>query len=105
MEGISNFYPNLKFTHDVTVRVNHDEFITDVHCKPTDGDQSLHFESCYLRHTKSSVFFNQALRMKRICSKRSYLVANVRKLKDLFRERGYPEDIFSRETKKALQTH
>ena len=75
------------------------------HCKPTDGDQSLHFESCYLRHTKSSVIFNQALRMKRICSKRSYLVANVRKLKDLFRERGYPEDIFSRETKKALQTH
>ena len=43
--------------------------------------------------------------MKRICSKISYLVANVRKLKNWFRERGYPEDIFSKETKKALHTH
>ena len=89
LEQLINFYPNLKFTDersreeinflDVTVRVNHGEFITNLYCKPTDGHQYLHFESC---HPKSSIIFNQALRMRRICSKKSDLVANVGKLKD-----------------------
>ena len=51
----NSFNPNLKFTHersrdeihflDVTVRVNHGEFITDLYCKLTNGHQYLHFES------------------------------------------------------------
>ena len=39
-------------------------------------------ESCHPSHTKSSIIFSQALRMRRICSKKSDLVANVGKLKD-----------------------
>ena len=49
LERLNNFHPNLKFTHersreeinflDVTVRVNHGEFITNLYCKPTDGHQ------------------------------------------------------------------
>ena len=62
LERVNNFHPNLKFTHersreeinflDVTVRVNHGEFITNLYCKPTDGHQYLHFESCHLSHTQ-----------------------------------------------------
>ena len=47
LERLNNFHPNLKFAHersreevnflDVTVRVNHGEFITNFYCKPTDG--------------------------------------------------------------------
>ena len=63
--------------------------------------KSNHFESCHLSHTK---IFSQALRMRRICSKKSDLVANVRKLKDHFRERGYPEDMANKETKRTLES-
>ena len=73
-ERLNNFHPNLKFTHersrdeinfiDVTVRVNHGEFITNLYCKPTDSHLYLHFESCHPSHTKSSIIFSQALRMR-----------------------------------------
>ena len=39
--------------------------------------------------------------MRRICSKKSDVAANVRKLKDWFKERGYP-DIVNKDTKRAL---
>ena len=114
LKRLNNFHPNLKFTHersgeqinflDVTVRVNHGEFITNLYCKPTDGHQYLHFESCHPSHTKSSIIFSQALRMRRICSKKSDLVANIGKLKDWFKERGYPEDMVNKETKRALES-
>ena len=114
LERVNNFHPNLKFTHersrqeinfhDVTVRVNHGEFITNLYCKPTDDHQYLHFESCHPSHTKSSIIFSQALRMRRICSKKNDLVANIGKLKEWFKERGYLEDMVNKETKRALET-
>ena len=63
LERLNNFYPKLKFAHersreeinslDFTVRVNHGEFMTNLYCKPTDGHQYLHFESCHPSRTKS----------------------------------------------------
>ena len=41
--------------------------------------------------------------MKRICSKKSDRVANVGKLKNWFKERGYPEDMINKETKRDLK--
>ena len=42
--------------------------------------------------------------MKSICSRRSYLIVNINKLKDWFTERGYREEIFKKETKRALES-
>ena len=91
LERVNNLHPNLKFTHersreeinfhDVTVRVNHGEFITNLYCEPTDGHQYLHFESCHPSHTKSSIIFSQALRMRRICSKKSVLLPILESLR------------------------
>ena len=114
LKRLNNFYPNLKFTCersreeinflDVTVRVNHGEFIISLYCKPTDSHQYLHFESCHPSQTKSSIIFSPALRMRRICSTKSDLIANIGKLKDWFKERGYPEDMVNKETKRALES-
>ena len=71
--------------------------------KPTDKPQYFHFVSCYPSHTKSSIIFSQALRMRRICSKKSDLVANIGKLQVWFKERGSPEDMVNKETKRALE--
>ena len=90
--------------HDVTVRVNHGEFITNLFWKLTDGQQYFQLESCHPSHTNSSIIFSQPLRMRRICSKRSDLVANVRKLKHWLRERGNPEDMVNKKTKRAPET-
>ena len=61
------------------------------------------FELCHPSHTKSSIIFSQALRMSRICPNKSDLVGNIGKLKDWFKERGYPENMVNRETKRALE--
>ena len=42
--------------------------------------------------------------MRRICFKKNDVVANIRKLKDWFKGRGYPEDMVNKETKRALES-
>ena len=111
---LNSFHPNLRFTHerfreslnffDVIVKIQQGEFVTDLYCKSTDGHQYLHFDSCRASHTKTSIVYSQALRMKRICSRRSDFIVNKNKLKDWFRERGYPEEIVNKETKRALES-
>ena len=54
--------------------------------------------------TKTSIVYSQALRMKRIWSRRSALIVNINKFKDWFRERGYPEEIVNKEAKGALES-
>ena len=113
---LNSFHPNLRFTHersrelelmnflDVIVKVQQGEFVTDLYYKHTDRNQYIYFDSCHASHTKTSIVYSQALRMKRICSRRSDLIVNINKLKDWFRERGYPDEIVNKETKRALES-
>ena len=116
LERLNHFYPNSKLTHersreeinilDVTVRGNQGEFITNLYCKPTDGHQCLHFETCHPSHTKSSSIFSQALGMR----KKNFLrgVILLPKLNclgiDWFRERSYQEDMVNKKTNIAPKT-
>ena len=114
LNRLNSFDPNLGFTHersreilnflDVIVKIQQGEFVIDLYCKSTDGHQYLHFDSCHASHTKTSIVYSQALRMKRICSRRSDPIVNINKLKDWFREWGYPEEIVNKETKRALES-
>ena len=91
LERLNNLHSNLTFTHersreeinflDLTFKINQGEVIIDLHCRSRDCCQYLHFESCQSSHTKYSLIFTQTLTMRTICSKKSYLVANVKKLK------------------------
>ena len=42
--------------------------------------------------------------MRRICLKKSDPFNNVEKLKDWFKERGYPDDMVNKEAKRALES-
>ena len=98
LDRLNSFHPNLRSTHerfrdslnfhDVIVKIQQGEFVTDLYYKSTDGHQYLHFDSCHASHTKTSIVYSQALRMKRICSRRSVLIVNIDKLNDWCRERG-----------------
>ena len=114
LKCLNSFHPNLRFTYEryreslnffnVIVKIQQREFVTDLYCKSTDGHQYLHFDSSHVSHTKTSVVYSQALRMKRICSRRSNLIVSINKLKNWFKERGYPEEIVNKETKRALES-
>ena len=54
--------------------------ITDLYCKPTDGHRYLHYDSCHADHIKRSIIFSQTLRLKRICSEKNDLNADVEDL-------------------------
>ena len=47
------------------------KLITSLYSKPTDCHQYLHYGSCNPEHTKRSVVYGQALRIKRVCSQES----------------------------------
>ena len=111
MERLNYFHLNVKFTHerfkeeinflDVTVKVNHGELspISTANLLMT-----ISTISTFTSHTKSSIIFSRAMKMRIICSKKSNLFAHVRKLKDWFKERGYPEDMVNKEAKRVLES-
>ena len=92
LNHLNSFHPNLRFTHecsreslnflDVIIKIEQGEFVTDLYCKSIDGHQHVLFDTCHGSHTRTSIACSQALRKKRICSRRSDLVININKLKD-----------------------
>ena len=101
LEDLNKFGPNLKFSAekskgkinflDVVTKIKESTIITDLHCKPTDGHQYLHYDSCHADHIKRLIIFSQTLRLKRICSEKNDLNVHVEDLKAWFRKRGYPD--------------
>ena len=113
LEGLNKFHPNLKFTYekskekinflDVVIKIKEGRIITDLYCKPTDGHQYLHYDSCHADYIKRSIIFNQTLRLKRICSEKNDLNVHVEDLKIWFRKRGYPYYLIQEQVEKALR--
>ena len=61
---------------------------TDLHVKPTDKHQYLRMDSCHLYHSKTSIPYSQALRLRRICSEEEHLLKWTRELKKTSTETG-----------------
>ena len=74
---INNFNQYIKFTYeysaenipflDLKVGLKDGKITTDLHVKPTDHSQYLHFSSAHPNHTKRSIVFSQTLHMSRLC--------------------------------------
>ena len=56
---------------DLKVILSNGKLITSHYSKPTDYHQYLHYGSCHSEHTKRSIVYIQALRIKRVCSQES----------------------------------
>ena len=103
LDRLNNFHDTLKFTWEVSdCKVNFLDLVvsleegnleTDLYCKPTDCHQYLHYESCHPLHMKRSSVYSQALRIKRICSKRSDCQKHLKALGGWFMDRGYPKSV------------
>ena len=49
---------------DVTVKLNNNQFVRDLYCKPTDSHQYLHSNSFHPEHMKKSSIYNQGRQIK-----------------------------------------
>ena len=88
---------------DVVLKMKEGRIITDLQCKPTDGHQYLHYDSCHADLIKRSITFSQTLRLKRTCSEKDDLNVQVEDLKIWFRKMGYPDYLIKKQVEKALR--
>ena len=112
LKDLNEFHPNLKFTYetsqnsvdflDLNVSLKDDAIFTDLHIKPTDGHQFLHYKSSHPRVIKNSIPFSQALRIRRLCSSQNDLHSHISNLKGWLLARDYPQKVVSEQTDKVV---
>ena len=110
LERLNSFHPNLKFTSECsreeinwcnTVKLNNNQFVTYLYCKPTDSHQHLHYNSCHPDYMKKSSVYSQGLRIKMLCSDATSLTNHLKDLRPWFCNRGYPESMVKKTVKKS----
>ena len=74
----------------------------DLYIKETDRHQYLHYSSSHPNHTKRSIVFRQALKMKRICSEEEDFKTHIGEMKLWFQKRAYPDKIIDKELDKVI---
>ena len=109
LDDLNKYPPNINFTHesnkewikflDLTVSLLDNKVSGDLHIKPTDRHQYLHYSSSHPDHTKKSLVYSQTLRLNRICSVEADFVRHKKEMKSSFSKRGYPKHIINREEK------
>ena len=109
---LNTAHPTIKFTHevsptsihflDVTVSLNADNNIsTDLYIKPTDKHQYLLSTSAHPKHTKQSIPYSLALRLRRICSTDETFYLRTNELLTYLTNRGYKRKHVRNEIRKA----
>ena len=78
LSSFNSFTSNLKFTYesskkdisflDLKVSLTKGKLSTDLHIKPTDCHQYLHYSSGHPEHTKRPIAYSQLLHVSWICS-------------------------------------
>ena len=105
-------HPTIKFTSeqsndsisflDVMVTLSDGYLESDLYSKPTDTHQYLKWTSCHPKHTKHSLPYSLAFRLRRICSSQESLSTRVNQLKHHLLDRGYPAKIIDEQIQKAV---
>ena len=74
---------------------------TDLYCKPTDKHQYLPYSSSHPFHTKKSISYSLALRLRRICSKEDSFNIRATELELYLTKRGYKNRFVKRQIPRA----
>ncbi|KAL9966710.1 hypothetical protein ACROYT_G024826 [Oculina patagonica] len=110
----NSFDPHIKFEQtksttsipflDVQVINGNGKISTDLYTKPTDTHQYLNWTSCHPRHTKTSIPYSLALRLRRICSTNVFFEKRARELHNILLERGYKNKLIKECIMRARKT-
>ena len=111
---LNSIHPTIKFTHeysnssnqslpflDVQVHLNNNQIQTDLHTKPTDKHQYLLKSSCHPAHTKRTIPFSLALRLRRIWSTDHFFNKRCYELINYLALRGYSRRLLKREVNRV----
>ena len=111
MSSFNSFTPNLNFTYksrkkdisflDFKVSLSKDKLSTDLHIRPTDFHQYLHYSSGHPEHTKRSIVYSQLLVVSWVYSRENDFNRHKSNMKISFQKRRYPENIIENEMKKG----
>ena len=86
---------------DVLVCITETGIKTSLYRKPIDRPTYLMYCSFHPHHIKSSIFFSQLLRLKRICSYISDYEHEVKIISQILLSRGYPYKLISEQINRA----
>ena len=88
---------------DVSVSLQNQKLHTDLYCKPTDKHQYLYYTSCHPKHTKNSLPYSLALRLRlrRICSSDDLFFTRTKEMKQHLLKRGYTKGCINDTINKA----
>ena len=110
---VNDFHPSLKFTYEISdstlpfldiklmIQPGSQTIATSVHYKNTDSHSYLLYSSSHPNATKRAIPFSQFCRLKRLCSSENDFDLQATKMKQFFRERGYPEELVQQALSKA----
>ena len=110
---MNTVHPTIKFTAassrteipflDILIKVRNGLLHTDLHTKPTDTHNCLHYLSAHPRHCKDNIPFSQFLRVRRLCSQDEDFRARCSELTQHLRERDCPTDIITTALQRVKQ--
>ena len=86
---------------DVIVKIQNEELVTDLFCKPVDGHQYLHYNFCHAKHVKTSVVYIQALCIERICSLEDFK-SRIEELRGWLKTKEYPDSVINQQVNKVM---
>ena len=110
---LNNIHPTIKFTSersttsipflDVNIQLNNGKIETDLFYKPTDKHQYLLHSSSHPYHTKKSIPYSLALRLRRICSTDEFFKHRSAELQAYLTKRGYKRRFIQDQISRAKQ--
>ena len=86
---------------DVSVSLQSEKLHKDLYCKPKDKLQYLCYTSCHPKHTKNSLPYSLALRLRRICSTDELFSLRTKEMKQHLLNRGYTKGCINDAINKA----
>ena len=75
---------------DTLVTIHNRQLHTDIYYKPTDSKQYLLYTSCHPKHTRNSIPYNLARRLKMIVSDENISITRLEELKNYLLKQRYP---------------
>ena len=97
---LNRLHPSINFTLqksrqrisflDTLIINNNGKLHTDIYYKPTDSKQYLLYTSCHPKHTRNSIPYNLARRLKMIISQDNTLLVRLEELKMYLLKQKYP---------------
>ena len=92
---------NLVLFPEASISIIEGKIDTDLFKKDTDRNQYLLRESCHPQGVTASIPFSLGLRIVRICLRPKNRDRNLKELKEVLKDRDYPEQLIDRGIEKA----